>query len=43
MALIWIWYAIVNRERIILIYQAMFFVIDSSVLVGAIHFGGRLY
>ena len=43
MALIWIWYAIVNRERIIFIYQAMFFVIDSSVLVGAIYFGGKLY
>lgn len=43
MSLIWIWYAIANRERIILIYQAMFFVIDSSVLVGAIYFGGRLY
>ena len=42
MGLIWVWYAIVNREKIVLIYQGMFFVIDSAVLIGAIMFGGKL-
>lgn len=42
MGAIWVWYAIVNRERIVLIYQGLFLVIDSVVLVGAIVFGGSL-
>jgi len=42
MGAIWVWYAIVNREKIVLIYQGMFFIIDSVVLVGAIVFGGKL-
>jgi len=42
MGLVWVWYAIVNREKIVLIYQGMFFIIDSAVLVGAIVFGGKL-
>lgn len=42
MTFIWIWYGIVHREKIILIYQTLFFVIDGSVLIGAIYFGGKL-
>jgi uncharacterized protein with PQ loop repeat len=42
MGAIWVWYAIVNREKIVLIYQGMFFIVDSVVLVGAIVFGGKL-
>ncbi|MCA9326468.1 hypothetical protein KC976_02615 [Candidatus Saccharibacteria bacterium] len=41
MALVWIWYAIVHRERIVFIYQVLFFIIDGSVLAGAILYGGR--
>lgn len=42
MGAIWVWYAIANREKIVLIYQGLFLVIDSVVLVGAIAFGGSL-
>jgi uncharacterized protein with PQ loop repeat len=42
MTLIWIWYAVVHKERMILIYQTLFFVIDGAVLAGAIYYGGRL-
>lgn len=42
MTLIWLWYAIVHREKMILIYQGLFFIIDGSVLVGALHYGGKL-
>jgi uncharacterized protein with PQ loop repeat len=42
MGAIWVWYAIVNREKIVLIYQGLFLVIDSVVLIGAIVFGGSL-
>ena len=43
MALIWIWYALIHKERTIFIYQSLFFVIDGSVLVGAIYYGGKLF
>jgi len=43
MTLVWIWYAVVHRERMIFIYQTLFFVIDGAVLIGAIHFGGKLF
>lgn len=43
MTAIWIWYGIVHKERLILIYQALFFIIDGAVLVGALYYGGKLY
>jgi uncharacterized protein with PQ loop repeat len=43
MSLIWIWYAIIHKERTILIYQGLFFIIDGSVLIGAIYYGGKLF
>lgn len=42
MTSIWIWYAIVHKEKMILIYQSLFFVIDGVVLIGAIYYGGSL-
>jgi uncharacterized protein with PQ loop repeat len=43
MTLIWLWYGIVHREKMILIYQGLFFIIDGSVLVGVLYFHGTLY
>lgn len=36
---IWIWYAIVHKERLILIYQGLFFIIQAAVIVGAVMYG----
>jgi len=41
MTLIWVWYGIVSRDTKVLIYQGLFFVIDGSVLLGALHFQGH--
>lgn len=43
LTLIWLWYGIVHREKMILIYQGLFFIIDGFVLVGAIYYSGRLF
>lgn len=40
---IWIWYAITHKERVILLYQGLFLLIDGSVLIGAIYYGGKLF
>lgn len=42
MTLIWLWYGIVHREKTILIYQGLFFIIDGSVVIGAFLYGGSL-
>lgn len=43
MTLIWLWYGFVHKEKMIVIYQGLFFIIDGAVLVGAIYYGGPLY
>lgn len=43
MTLIWLWYGIVHKEKMILIYQGLFFIIDGSVLIGALYYGGTLF
>jgi uncharacterized protein with PQ loop repeat len=42
MTLVWIWYAVAHHDRMIFIYQSLFFIIDGAVLVGAVCFGGKL-
>jgi len=41
MTLIWIWYAIVHREKVVLIYQLLFFIINCLVIIGALIYGGQ--
>jgi len=40
LTIIWIWYAIVHKEKIVLIYQSLFFIFDSLLIIGAIIYGG---
>jgi uncharacterized protein with PQ loop repeat len=39
LTLVWIWYAIVHKERLILVYQGLFLIIQAFVIVGAIMYG----
>ena len=41
MTLMWIWYAIVHKEKVVLIYQLLFFLINCFVIIGAIMYGGQ--
>ena len=41
MTLMWIWYAIAHKEKIVLIYQLLFFLINCFVIIGAIMYGGQ--
>lgn len=36
---IWIWYAIVHKQRLILVYQGLFFIIQAAVIIGAVMYG----
>lgn len=42
MTAIWVWYAFVHKEKMILVYQGLFFIVDGAVIVGALLYGGQL-
>lgn len=41
MVLIWLWYALVHKDRIVLLYQGLFFIFNTVVIFGAILYGGH--
>lgn len=41
MSVIWIWYAITHKERMILLYQGLFFVVQSAIIVGGLRYGAH--
>ena len=41
MTLIWIWYAIVHKDKLILMYQSLFFIVQTAVIVGGIIYGAH--
>ena len=40
LTLIWIWYSIVNKEKIVLIYQGLYFILNTTIIIGALIYGG---
>jgi uncharacterized protein with PQ loop repeat len=38
---IWIWYALVHKEKMILVYQGLFWILDGMVIIGAILYSGH--
>ena len=38
---IWLWYAIVHKERLIFVYQGLFFIIQAVVIAGGLIYGAR--
>lgn len=39
LTVIWLWYAIVHREKMILIYQGLFMIIQTVVIIGGLAYG----
>lgn len=40
---IWVWYAYEHKEKMVLLYQGLFFAFNTLVIVGAIIYGGKWY
>lgn len=38
---IWVWYGIVHKDKAIIIYQGLFFVIQAIVIAGGIIYGAK--
>lgn len=43
LTLIWIWYALVHKERMILVYQGLFFVVQLAVIIGGVIYGAKWF
>lgn len=41
LSLVWLWYGVIHRERVILVYQGLFFLFQSLVVIGGIMYGAR--
>lgn len=41
LTVIWLWYAIVHRDKVVLVYQGLFFVFNTLVIVGGLLYGGQ--
>lgn len=41
LTIIWLWYAIAHRDKIVLVYQGLFFVFNTLVIVGGLLYGGQ--
>lgn len=38
---VWLWYAIVHKERLILVYQGLFFIVQAMVIAGGLLYGAH--
>lgn len=41
LTLIWLWYAIVKKEKVVFLYQILYLVFDTLVIIGAVLYGGQ--
>jgi uncharacterized protein with PQ loop repeat len=41
LTLVWLWYAIVHKDRLIFLYQGLFFVIQTGVIIGGLMYGAK--
>ncbi len=39
LTMIWIWYGLVHKDKLILVYQGLFFIVQGVVIAGAIVYG----
>lgn len=41
LTLVWLWYGFVHKDRIILLYQGLFLIVQSGVIVGGLMYGAK--
>ncbi len=41
LTIVWLWYAIVHKDRLVFLYQALFFVIQTGVIAGGLMYGAK--
>lgn len=41
LTLVWLWYGYVHKEKMILVYQGLFMVVQTAVIIGGITYGAK--
>jgi len=41
MTAIWVWYAVNRKDKVVLIYQGLFLIFNTIVIIGALMYGGQ--
>lgn len=41
LTVVWLWYAVVHRDKLILLYQGLFFIIQTAVIAGGLMYGAK--
>jgi uncharacterized protein with PQ loop repeat len=39
--LVWLWYGIVHKDKLILLYQGLFFIVQTAVIIGGLIYGAK--
>ena len=43
LTIVWLWYGVVHKEKMIIIYSALYAFVQLGVIIGALLFGGKWY
>ena len=41
--LIWLWYGIVHKEKVIIFYQICWFILQTAIIIGGLIYGAKWY
>lgn len=41
LTLVWLWYALVHKDKLIFLYQGLFFIIQTGVIIGGLMYGAK--
>ena len=41
LTIIWIWYAIVHKDKMVFIYQGLFLIIQTVIIIGGLLYGAK--
>lgn len=38
---VWVWYALIHKDRLILLYQGLFLVVQTAIIIGGVIYGAK--
>lgn len=41
--IIWLWYGIVHKDRVIILYSTLYAFVQAAVIIGAVLYGGKWF
>jgi len=41
LTIVWVWYALSHKDRLILLYQGLFMIVQAAIIVGGLMYGAK--